>query len=386
MKETDRSSLRNPTPIPGVKSPAKPQEPQKPKPQNPQPQQPQKPAVETQPQPEVSPVPEAPQKKKGGLIVGLLLAAVAAVGGFMLFGSGDSSTCKNHQWEYVSCDKPMICEICGEVQTGIAGHHWTGGSCTEPKVCIDCGVEYGSVPGHQFVDGTCVVCGEQELIRLQKWVDKGFEADYQFQPQDMTLRVTAPGKEGFMTDSIIFKDYTGNPVNPERYTIERGSDGYVTLHLPKDLASGRYTVCSGYFETEIAEVWLGKDTEFMAAAHDKWYADFEVKSWKHGRWLADSASEVLLGVGTEEEAKRFDSAWQMCTIEDNGTDAILTKTESPSKLVVDEYRRFLADGVEETVVTFQYDKWYLAMDDFFGEVYLTDTLTDECFWIITSSM
>lgn len=376
MKETDRSSLRNPTPIPGAKTPAPPQEPSKP--------QPQPPVVETPPQPEVPQVQETPKKKKkGGLIVGLLLATAAAVGGFMLFGNGGA--CTEHKWVYYSCDLPMICEVCGEVQDENAGHSWVGGSCTEPRICSNCG-ETEKAAGHQYADGKCTVCGEQELIKLQKWVDKGFEADYQFQPLDMTLRVTAPGKDGFMTDSIIFKDYTGNPVNPERYTVERGSDGYVTLHLPMDLAPGRYTVCSGYFETEIAEVWLGKDLEFMAAEYDKWYADFEVKSWKHGRWLADSDAEVLIGVETEEEAKRFESSWQMCAIEDNGTDAILTKTESPSKLVVDEYRRFLADGVEETVVTFRYDKWYLAMAESLGEVYLTDTLSDECFWIITSSM
>ena len=381
MKETDRSSLRNPTPIPGIKNPDPPQ------PQKPQTEQPGKPAAETAPQPEEAKVPQTPPKKKksGGLIIGLVLAAAAAVGGMMLFGSGNS-VCRNHQWEYVACDKPMICGICGEVQDGIAGHRFVGGSCTEPKVCDDCGVKYDTVAGHQFVDGVCAVCGEEEKIRIQKWEDKGFEADYQFQPMDMTLRVSAPGKDGFMTDTILFKDYTGNPVNPERYTVERGSDGYVTLHLPKNLAPGRYTVCSGYFETEVAEVWLGRDGEFMAAAHDQWYADFETRSWKRGRWLADNASEVLMGVADENEATRYATAWQICTIVENGTDAILSKTESPSKLVVDEYRRFHSDGTEETVVTFTYGKWYLAMGEYFGEVYLTDTLSDDCFWVITSSM
>lgn len=382
MKETDRSSLRNPTPIPGVRNSESPQT-QKPQPQQ---QEPPKPVMETPPQPETPKVPEKPKKKGCGLVMGLILAAVAAVGGFMLLGNGEDGVCKNHQWEYVSCDKPMICGICGEVQDGIAGHRWIGGSCTEPKVCDDCGVEYDTVAGHQFVDGVCAVCGEEEQIRIQKWADKGFEADYQFQPLDMTLRVTAPGKDGFMTDTIIFKDYTGNPVNPERYTVERGSDNYVTLHLPMDLAPGRYTVCSGYFETEVAELWLGKDGEFMAAAHDQWYAEFEMRSWKRGRWLADNASEVLMGVTDENEATRYASAWQICTVAENGTDAVLSKTESPSKLMVDEYKRFHSDGTEETVVTFTYGQWYLAMGKDFGEVYLTDTFSDDCFWVITSSM
>lgn len=380
MDAKHKHDLHNPPPIPGQKNP---------------------PA----PKPELPEEKPKPKKKRGGLLPGLLAGVILAGAVFALYRTvhfWSDATCvsrakcsicgleqegyADHTWVRSSCDEPMTCSVCNEVGEAPAGHDFAGGSCTEPGACTICGEAQADAPGHTYQDGICTVCGAELTDTILKWEDKGYNAGYRYDAEACALTVTAPWLNTFLADDIALRDYAGETVRTERYTVSR-SETDVTIHLPKDLAPGRYTICSGYFETEVVDFYLGTYDQIIPSAADRWFADFETKNLQHGLYLAAFEENApLRGVQTEEEATRFVSPWQMsgaAYAEDSR--AVLMQGGNKQKFVVDAHMTFSSSGQEETVYTFRYDDWYLAMD-VGGKVYLTDTLAQNCCWIITSSL
>lgn len=397
MKEADKLDLRKPTPPPVSARPPVAEE-KKPVTEVP------KPAVEPR---EEQPQPEKKIKKRGGLAIGVVVGVLATVAvllaGYRFVHSWSDPTCiakaqcsicglekegyAEHTWQRSgTCEEPECCTVCGVTGTTPAGHDWTGGSCTEPRSCAVCGAVEDKAPGHPYLDGFCTVCGAEQVNEVLKWKRWGYDAEYTYDSETGMLAIRAPGMKYFEQKEITIKDYADADVNDERYTVTRDGE-LVTVNLPADLAPGRYTVCAGFTETEVADFYYGTVGEFIPEGEDIWYEDFEVKSWSSGLWLAQTDTEVLLGVQTEEEAARFGSPWQLCQVKYSDTDAVIVNDLNAicDKFHTDKYVRFEASGREERVYVFQFEKWYLAMDAE-GTVYLTDTLTDECWWYITSSL
>lgn len=339
------------------------------------------------PEPVQEPVPETkkpepapePKKKSGGLLPGILVGVAAAV--VLLLGYRFI-----HIWSDATCTEQAECSICGQVKEGYADHAWVSGTCEAPMVCSVCGEVAEQAKGHSFLDDTCTVCGETRKVKILRWTDLGYEAVYEYDAVNSVLSVEAPGLEKFAEDKISILDYTGEKeLNPERYTVSR-SDGKVYIDLPADLEPGRYTVCSGYFQTKVADFCLGTENDAIPTAANCWFADFVAVNRMHRFYLAAFEEDApLRGMPVETEATRFDTPWQMCAMGiDAAGNAVLIPGEPKQQFVVDEHWICFQDDTE-FVFTFRYDKWYLAMDAD-GTVYLTDDLAENCYWFIASSL
>lgn len=389
MKHEDRLDLHNPPPVPTPEPPEVPV-----------------PEPEKQKQPRKQEKPGKPKKRASalvGVVVGVLVAAALLCGyRFVHIWSDPSCVTRaqcvicgaqkgdlaEHAWQRGDeCDTPAVCAVCGE-QAQAGSHDWTGGSCTEPRTCAVCGVYENGAPGHSYVNGVCTVCGAEQTNEVLKWEPSGiFQVGYGYDPDSGALTLSSPDENTLTKMIIVIRDWENQAVSTDRYTIGR-SDQLLTLNLPRDLAPGRYTIHAGVQETQVLDFYWGTYGTWMRVDVDKWFADFETKSWKHGKWLARfDTGAPLAGVQTEEEATRFGSPWQMCGVSNVLEDGSVTLMQggADDKLVVDEYLCISESGTEETAYTFRYEDWYLTMDSE-GGVYLTDTLTEDCLWVITSSL
>ena len=369
------------------------------------------------PPPEKSPPPEEPRKKpeeplkpkkRSGLAVGVVLGVIAAAAvlfcgyRFVHFWSGATcmekakcSICGIEQGDYAphdwtrggTCSDPAVCAVCGQLQAAPAGHDWVGGSCTEPRLCAVCGVYEEQAPGHSYADGSCTVCGAEQVNEVLKWKSGDYaqvECSYSTTTGELSIRSESWEKLPKMTLEV--QDWQGRVVSADRYTVTRTEEGAI-VNLPDDLAAGRYTIYAGVQQTLVAEFWFGTAEAWMPVEADKWRGSYRTKNWKHGLFLAASEEDTpLRGVQTQEEATRFDTPWQMSAvgIDANGT-ALLVPGDSHEKFVMDIHLSIGADSAEETAFTFRYREWYLAMDSE-GTVFLTENLTEECYWIITDSL
>lgn len=389
MKHEDRLDLHNPPPVPMPEGSA-------PEPKIPADEPPKKEQEK----------PGKPQKR-GGAVVGIVvgvLAAAALLCGYRFVHVWSDPSCvtraqcvicgaekgdlAEHTWQRSDeCDTPAVCAVCGE-QAETGSHDWTGGSCTEPRTCAVCGVYENGAPGHSYADGVCTACGAKQKNEVLKWELSGvYQVGYDYEPETGALTLSAPNEDTLTKMIIVIRDWENQAVSTDRYTVDRSYTA-VTLDLPKDLKPGRYSIHAGVQESQVLDFYWGTYGTWMSEDADKWFADFEVKSWKHGKWLARfDTGAPLAGVRTEEGATRFGSPWQMCSVSNVLEDGSVTLMQggADDKLVVDEYLCISESGAEETAYTFRYENWYLTMDSE-GGVYLTDTLTEECLWVITSSL
>lgn len=93
-------------------------------------------------------------------IVTLIITTLTCI---VLVGCGHK-----HEWQAATCEEPMICIECGEVQGSALGHTWLDATCEEPQTCDVCGKTAGEAKGHKWLDATCEtpktceVCGKTE--------------------------------------------------------------------------------------------------------------------------------------------------------------------------------------------------------------------------------
>ena len=79
-----------------------------------------------------------------------------------------SGCCLVHDWKDATCDKPVTCSKCGEVQGEALGHKFEEATCVLPKTCSVCGATEGEPLGHTMMLATCQrpmtcsVCGYSE--------------------------------------------------------------------------------------------------------------------------------------------------------------------------------------------------------------------------------
>lgn len=368
------------------------------------------------PPPGASPPPEpkkpekSPQKpqKRGGLAVGILLGVVAAAAvlfcgyRFVHFWSDASciqkakcGICGIEQGDYAAhdwnrggnCSAPATCAVCGQQQAAPAGHDWTGGSCTEPKVCAVCGIYEDQASGHSYAGGSCTVCGAAQVNEVLKWESGDYaEVEHTYRSATGELSIRSESWEKLPKMTLVVQDWQGNEVSTDCYTVTR-TEMEAVLNFPDDLAPGRYTIYAGVQRTLVAEFWFGTAGAWMPVEADRWRGAYQTKNWQHGLYLAASEEAApLRGVQTQEEATRFDTPWQMSAvaITEDGT-AVLAPGINHQKFVMDVHLCVNADGAEETAYTFGYRGWYLAMDSE-GTVFLTESLNDSCYWIITDSL
>lgn len=350
--------------------------------------------------------PEKKPRKRGGMVLGILAgvaAAAALLSAYSLIHFWSEPTCEQkarcsicgretggyaeHTWERESCESPMICTVCGAQKEGAAGHEWTGGSCTEPGTCIHCGEAEPHARGHSYQDGVCTVCGAEEINGVVSWAAmEGRDVEADWLEADHALVVSDATLQNFSQMNMTIRDCRNIWVNKERYTVERTDDS-VRLNLPRDLEPGYYVVLAGVQETKVMEFWYGTTESWMPDKADQWLSDFVLCSWKTGMYLAQSEGDApLQGVETAEAATRFASPWQMCGGRyENADSLILLRSETNLKFVVDQYRYFTGADSSETACVIRYENWYLTMNSD-GEVSMTDTLDEGCFWSIDSSL
>lgn len=149
-------------------------------------------------EPPVQTWPEPPKKKKTGLIVGIIVGAVALLAALVVCyftvhiwkdaTCEDPRTCAlcgktegrklDHEWLAATCDAPETCEHCGETQGKALGHRWTDATCLSPKRCATCGATEGTALPHDWMDATCEspktcqICGTTEGgVGGHTWLD-----------------------------------------------------------------------------------------------------------------------------------------------------------------------------------------------------------------------
>ncbi len=61
-----------------------------------------------------------------------------------------------HSWIPATCDSPMICRTCGQIEGKALGHSWLDATCLSPKKCSRCGIEEGRSLGHDWSEATCL--------------------------------------------------------------------------------------------------------------------------------------------------------------------------------------------------------------------------------------
>lgn len=387
MEKKVRIDLSSPPPVPDAEPPVPPE------------------LVDPPVIPEGEPVNEGgktkePVKRRSMMPAILAVAAVAAVllCGYRFVHFWSEATCQqkarcsicgaekdgyaDHSWlSSGSCSEPAVCTVCGQ-KSEAASHDWTGGSCTEARTCTVCGAVEDRAPGHSWQDGVCTVCGAEQTNEVLAWVVyAGHELTYEWLPEDHAIVLSDSSLKNFSRMDIIFRDYRNDAVSADRYTVER-SDETVKVNLPRDLAPGWYTVHAGVQETGVAEFAYGTGDMWLPEKADEWLVDFVVFNAAHGHYLAEvQEGDPLQGVHTAEEATRFDSPWRMSCV--GGTadfTAVLTQGGTDAKFVADRYT-----GPEGNAYVFRFNSWYLTMNAD-GQVSLTDTLDEGCFWIVDSGL
>lgn len=287
-----------------------------------------------------------------------------------------------HFWSEPTCQQKARCSICGLEKDGYASHDWTDGSCTEAGTCTVCGAVEDRAPGHSWQDGVCTVCGAEQTNEVLRWEPfEGHDVEYEWLSEDHAIVLSDKSLNNFSQMVIVIRDSQNYAVSKDRYTLER-SDETVKLNLPRDLEPGWYTIHAGVQETRVAKFAYGADDIWLPEKADEWLADFVVFSAAHGRYLAKAQEDApLQGVHTAEEATRFASPWRMCGvgIAADGT-VVLTQSVTDAKFVADRYT-----GAYGSAYVFRYGSWYLTMNAD-GQVSLTDTLDEGCFWIVDSGL
>lgn len=287
-----------------------------------------------------------------------------------------------HFWSESTCRQKARCSICGAEKDGYAGHDWTGESCTEARTCTVCGAVEDRAPGHRWQDGVCTVCGAEQTNEVLLWEPfEGHDVEYEWLPEDHAIVLSGSSLKNFSRMDIVIRDYGNRAISEDRYT-EEWTEDTVKLNLPRDLAPGWYTVHAGDQETGVAKFAYGADDIWLPEKADEWLTDFVVFNAAHGHYLARSQEDVpLRGVHTAEEATRFVNAWQMCGVGGaaDGT-VVLTQGGTDVMFMVDRYT-----GPEGNAYVFRYGSWYLTMNAD-GQVSLTDTLDEGCFWIVDSGL
>lgn len=79
---------------------------------------------------------------------------IAIVGVILLLIIFSSDSCA-HVYTDATCDKAMVCELCGKENGQPLGHEWLDATCTEAKKCNRCELVDGEELGHEWVDATC---------------------------------------------------------------------------------------------------------------------------------------------------------------------------------------------------------------------------------------
>lgn len=322
-----------------------------------------KPIMEKKPEKKEVDRKELKPRKKRKLLPLVLLLIAAAVVYVVVFsgGSGDSET-----------PDPASCQ-----------HDWELTDCEAPRVCTRCGVKEEKAPGHQWqkesTRNICAVCGATEYISgetILKQVDTTFAVELFFDADAKALSIRVPEDKDFAVDTISILDYTGAKVNAERFTVSRDSDT-VTISLPDDFAPGKYTICSGFQEHSVVEIYYGSIYEALPVEQDIWPSYFTVQDG-FGEYLT-KVDETLV---TAEQGIRFQNPWQICRVVETADGATVDTTGLPDQFRCDSYWVFDVDGQETECVTFEYDGWFLAWD-YDDHVYLTKELGEGCFWILS---
>lgn len=159
----------------------------------------------------------------------LILLAILAM---ILVGCGHE-----HDFQYVSCDAPLTCSVCGKTEGEAVGHEFSQATCTEPSKCIKCGETQGEALGHKLSEANyqdapiCSVCGATvgspltpgfEEHRLKINVELNTDYPYVTSTYDGEDQTTGAAR---FTD---FKAIKGDDVLPEK-------DGYIWLSIHEEI-------------------------------------------------------------------------------------------------------------------------------------------------------
>ena len=291
-----------------------------------------------------------------------------------------------HFWSEPTCQQKARCSICGLEKDGYASHDWTDGSCTEAGTCTVCGAVEDRAPGHRWQDGVCTVCGAEQTNEVLRWEPfEGHDVEYEWLPEEHAIVLSDSSLKNFSQMDIFFRDYRDDTVSTDRYTVER-SDETVKVNLPRDLEPGRYVIHAGVQKARVLQFHYGTGGIWLPEDADGWLEDFKVFNAAHGHYLARFQEDVpLRGVPTAEEATRFVNPWRMCGVKKTADGMALTDGND-IKFEMDHYLR-IDEGAQGSACVFhiENDNWYLTMNAD-GQVSLTDTLDEGCFWIVDSGL
>lgn len=355
-----------------------------------------------------------------GKLLGGLAAALAAVlvGGWFLV----------HPWAPPTCEEPETCRICGKTRGEALGHQWGRADCGERPLCTVCGAERQEVQEHEWVLGTCEVgavcllCFEQQPAPGHSWVEatclepkhcadcyltEGETVDHRWEPatRDHPKRCVDCGQaegvalmpgvrfasstcgsydllgEDYVGDDgytlrvgncvefagapVTVTDSAGANVDMSRFSVEWVGN-QVTIRVLEGLEPGVYKI--RYGETGIW-TWLdyGYSREIYHCQNDLDDGYFLVnQNWKNGSYLT-----------TDGRTLQTSDDWADVT------------PISIKKLMGGDGRNdyesriywYSGEKAERTLLrTYVLGGKYLASDAD-GAVYLSDTLTEECYWV-----
>lgn len=368
------------------------------------------------------------QKGRGGILplLAVLAAAVLAGGWFLV-----------HIWEPATCAAPETCRICGKTRGEALEHQWGEAACGEKPLCGLCGAEFGEIQAHEWLiedcelPWSCLRCGLIEENGTHSWVEatcqkarhcpvcgaaEGETVDHSWEPatRDLPQRCSVCGltegtaltpglryvssncagytllNEGWVDDTafmlavgdcaefvgafVTVTDAGGAAADLSRFVFE-WEGKQVTVRVLEGLEPGIYVI--RYGDTGI---WSALDYGYIRELYhyktDTNDGYFLVsRNWKNGRYLtaADTAEGRVLET-TQDQADVL---------------PVSIKNLMGGEGRDDYESRIYWYCPEATVCTvlrtYELDGKYLASDAD-GVVYLSDTLTEECYWTFTDRL
>lgn len=370
------------------------------------------------PEEKKEPTGEKDRNARGKLLGGLAALAAVLVGGWFLVHPWAPPTCEEpetcricgktrgealgHQWGWADCGERPQCSVCGaerqQVQehewiletceTGAVcllcfeqrpapGHSWVEATCLEPKHCAECYLTEGGTVDHRWEPATrdhperCVDCGLTEGVALMPGVRFASSTcgSYDLLGEDYvgddgyTLRVGNCVE--FAGAAVTVTDSAGANVDMSRFSVEWVGN-QVTIRVLEGLKPGVYKICYG--ETGI---WTWLDYGYSREIYH-WQNDLndgyflKNRNWKNGRYLTTDGRNLQT---SDDRADVTPISIKKLMGGDGRNDY--------------ESRIYWYSGekAERTLLrTYVLGGKYLASDAD-GAVYLSDTLTEECYWV-----
>lgn len=288
---------------------------------------------------------------------------------------------QEHVWNTDACDAARTCTACGFTEPEPRGHDWLPATCMDSSRCSRCGLTQGGIGDHAWQEATrdaprtCMACGLTEGTAQTKHLiyaeyrAPGYPGHTFEYTEDGPIMISVEDCVEFAGSEVTLTDSTGTPVDEAHFEVS-WTEGLLSLTPLESLEPGIYTASFGDtgVRTTLVYGYLREIYHHSTDTDDGYF--LLSQNWKNGRYLTFAALEEQSILVTEESRTNPASF------------SIKQLMAADPESYESRLYWYCPDGWPRVKLrTYYADGRYLASDEN-GTVYLSEELTEECYWIV----